>query len=630
MKRRILIFLIIFLAFPALVFSVKTFTVQETEKISLQADATDPDRDKLTTTYASPLNENGEWQTNYGDAGEYRTIITVSDGIRSDSQDVLIVVKKKEEIPKIESYLPQQDVLSIKETDSINFSISASDANRDVLSYSWILDGKNTWGGQDFSYATEYGDAGTHKIAAVVSDGTEEARNEWQVDVGKVDLQGLLDSIPDVTANENEIVKLKLPDFEKYGLGYEISEPVGSKNEWHTTYEDNGTYNVKVHAEGKGFSGDKIVKIVINGVDRAPALEPIGNKAINENEGLEITLNANDPDGDEIAYSANNLPEGARLEGNVFTWKPGYGTVRKQDFVDWVMGKFRVLSRSFYVQFIASSKDRKIVQNVVIMVKDVNRAPVLEDMEPINISEGDLLRIVPKAYDPDSDKVSLSYSGFTNTDTYKSKPGDAGTYDVRVTASDGLLEASKFVQVNVKRVNRAPVFGKIDNIRASEGEDISIMLDAADPDGNDVSYSIDNPPINSSLRGNVFLWAPDYHILNKGEAKNFDLVFAATDGRLEARKIVKLELKYRNRAPRIINASRNLVARVNEPVLMSVKAVDDDDDELSYTWDFGFFEKYRATPLHQRIFTTSGTKTVKVVVSDGTDETEQLLNVNVI
>ena len=63
---------------------------------------------------------------------------------------------------------------------------------------------------------------------------------------------------------------------------------------------------------------------------------------------------------------------------------------------------------------------------------------------------------------------------------------------------------------------------------------------------------------------------------------------------------------------------------------MSVKAVDDDGDELAYTWDFGFFEKYRATPLHQRIFTTSGTKIVKVIVSDGTDETEQLINVNVV
>src|SRR3989338_1836062 len=258
MKKRILVFLIIFLAFPALVFSIKEFTVQETEKISLQADATDPDRDKLTTTYTLPLNEKGEWQTNYGDAGEYKSTITVSDGIRSDSQDVLIVVKKKEESPKIEFFAPERDVIIIRETDSINFTVSASDANKDALSYFWVLDGKNVKEGQDFSYATEYGDSGTHKITAVVSDGTEEARKEWDVDVEKVDVKSLLYGIPDVTVNENEAVKLKLPDFEKYGLGYSISEPVGSKNEWRTSYDDDGAYEVKVHAEGSGFSGDKI------------------------------------------------------------------------------------------------------------------------------------------------------------------------------------------------------------------------------------------------------------------------------------------------------------------------------------------------------------------------------------
>src|SRR3989338_4095103 len=104
MKKRILVFLIIFLAFPALVFSIKEFTVQETEKISLQADATDPDRDKLTTTYTLPLNEKGEWQTNYGDAGEYKSTITVSDGTESVSEGILILVNKKEEPPEISSY----------------------------------------------------------------------------------------------------------------------------------------------------------------------------------------------------------------------------------------------------------------------------------------------------------------------------------------------------------------------------------------------------------------------------------------------------------------------------------------------------------------------------------------------
>ncbi|MBI2656478.1 hypothetical protein HYX03_01950 [Candidatus Woesearchaeota archaeon] len=484
--------------------------------------------------------------------------------------------------------------------------------------------------GQEFSYDTTYNDAGTHKISVTVSDGMASTSKEWNVNVENVDVQSLLDSIPDVAVNENDAVKLNIPEFEKYGLAYSISEPVGSKNEWKTNYNDAGTYEIKVHAEGKGFSGDKTVKAVVNDADRAPVFEQIGNMYINENEEVEIKLKANDPDGDEITFSANNLPEGAKLEGNIFTWKPGFDTIRKEDFVDRLMDKFRVLSKSFYIQFAASSKDKKIVQNVIVTVKDVNRAPVIDDMEPITINEGDALKIAPKAYDPDGDKVTLSYSGFVNKDNYKSNFGDAGTYYAKVTASDGLLETSKFVQISIKRINKAPVFEKIKDVQAREGDNIAILLNANDQDGDEIKYSIDNPPEGSSLKGNAFLWAPSYDTANKKETKEFDLVFAASDGKAEARQIAKIEIADKNRAPRIIDATKSIVAKANQPALMFVKAVDDDNDELSYTWDFGFFEKYKATPLHQRIFTAPGTKTVKVIVSDGTDSVEQLINVIVI
>jgi len=630
MNKRVALLLIIFLIFPYPVSSIATFTVQETEKISLQPNATDPDSDNLVTTYTSPLNEKGEWQTKYGDAGEYKATITVSDGTTSDSKDVLIIVKKKEESPKIESYAPKEDVLGIKEAESIKFEISASDLNKDELSYNWFLDGKGVKEGQEFPYETTYNDAGAHKVSVVVSDGTASAGREWEINVENTDVEGLLDNIKDIIINENEAARLELPDFEKYGLAYSISEPLGSKNEWKTGYEDAGSYEINVHAEGKGFSKDKIVKITVNDVDRAPVFESIGNRVLSENEELRIALNAYDPDGDEISYSASNLPEGAVLDGNTFIWKPGYDTVRKDGIINNFLDKFRALSKSFYVQFEASSKDNKIVQNVIITVKDANREPVLEDIEPVTINEGDEARIAPKAYDLDGDKVELSYSGFMNSDNYKSKFGDAGTYYVKVTASDdGLLETSKFAQVNIKHVNRAPVFEKIQNIKASEGDSIAILLNAYDLDGDEITYSIDNPPQGSSMKGNAFLWTPSFDVAGKKETKNFDLVFAANDGKTETRQIAKVEVKDKNRVPKIIDATKSIAANMEKPVLMFVKAADEDGDDLTYTWDFGIFERYKATAKHQRIFTTRGLKIVKVIVSDGIDEVEQVINVNV-
>src|SRR3989344_7090916 len=228
------------------------------------------------------------------------------------------------------------------------------------------------------------------------------------------------------------------------------------------------------------------------------------NEFVNEDRDVKITLNANDPDGDEITYSASNLPEGSVLEENSFIWKPGYDTVRKEGFVNKFLDKFRALDRSFYIRFSASSKDRKIVQNVIITVKDVNRAPVLEDMEPITINEGETLKIAPNAYDLDDDRVRLKYSGFANKDTFKSGFDDAGTYQVKVTASDGLLETSKFVEVNIQQSNRAPLFKKIDKIKLMEGDNIAILLNAVDPDGDEITYSMDNAPEGSLIKENAF------------------------------------------------------------------------------------------------------------------------------
>src|SRR3989344_9379472 len=106
MNKRIALLVTIFLLFPYIVFSISTFTVRETEKVSLQPSVTDPDSDNIVTTYTSPLDENGEWQTTYGDAGNYTATVTVSDGVTSVSEDVFIIVKRKEEKPIIESFNP--------------------------------------------------------------------------------------------------------------------------------------------------------------------------------------------------------------------------------------------------------------------------------------------------------------------------------------------------------------------------------------------------------------------------------------------------------------------------------------------------------------------------------------------
>ena len=50
MSKIIALLAAIFLIFPYAAYSATTFAIQETEKISLQANATDPDADRLAIT----------------------------------------------------------------------------------------------------------------------------------------------------------------------------------------------------------------------------------------------------------------------------------------------------------------------------------------------------------------------------------------------------------------------------------------------------------------------------------------------------------------------------------------------------------------------------------------------------
>ena len=457
MKKRIVGILLILLLVQ-LVYSADKFTIKETEKISLETNENDPDGDQTTITYSPPLNQSGQWQTTYGDAGEYKSSVTVSDGESSVSKEIIIVVQRKEEPPKIEITKPSESRISISEAESVNFRVSAIDLNKDELSYNWKVDGKAASESQEFTYKPGYKDSGSHKVEVTVSDGKLKSGFEWEANVADVDIDSVVDSIPNIEISETEIAMLSLPDFSQYGLTYTVSGILADKTEWQTGYDDSGLYFIKVKVEGKGYEKTKTVELRVNNLDRPPVMENLESKFINEDETLEIALKAEDPDGDRVTYSAEGLPQGAEFDGNKFTWKPDFDTVRRQNFVDWIVDKFGPLTKTFYVQFSASSKDLKVVQNAIITVKDENRPPVMEEMDDIKISEGQSLELNPVAYDLDGDKIKLSYSGLTGKKTYVAGFDKAGKYAETITASDGMSQTSENIDIKKQNTKKTPHF----------------------------------------------------------------------------------------------------------------------------------------------------------------------------
>lgn len=524
--------------FSTLSYALTTITVRETETAKVRIALYDPDNDSLAVNYTSPLNERGEWKTDYGDAGNYKAKVIVSDGKDTIEEDLLIVVEKKEEKPVIEAFSPQQNAVVMKEGDALEFSITAKDIDKDLLSYTWELEGNQVGKDSSYTFSPGYNDSGLHVLNVEVTDGKTILSKGWLVKV-----------------------------------------------------ED---------------------------TDRKPEFRKIQDVVMNEGQKVTINLDVSDPDGD-ITSISGKLPSGAKLEGNSFTWIPGYDAVQKSSLSEKGLKKLHLLSRDFVVSFEASSRNFTANQSLTIRVRDVNRAPVISDLGNLSYTEGDLIELKPEAEDPDGDFLTVTYSGWMGSGKYQTTSNDAGIHFVTVKASDGFSDAEKEFKIFVKENDEGPAIGKFEERVFREGEQIRIPVDVRGADA-----SLLSGPTGAVVRGGYFEWIPGYDFALKGEKKGVVATIQADDGLKKAYGDIKMIIHDTNRKPVLtkVEPGKIVGAYAGEPVTFSVEAIDEDGDTLSYFWDFGPFESYEATPSHERIFTTEGSKRAVVIVSDGIEEAE--------
>lgn len=251
--------------------------VEETDLVSLVPKATDPDADLLKYSFTTPLNENGEWQTNYGDAGEYTIAVTASDGVLSTSKDVLLIVNKKEEAPIIDEAIPKEETLKADENTELKFSAKASDKNKDPLTYSWKLDGTEVSTKKEYEHIIGFEDAGSHTIKLDISDGTLTTSRIWSLTVNNVNRDPILERLEDIRVKETETVTIKprATDPDNDALTFTISDPVGNDDIWETTYDDSGVYDITVTASDGTTIKSQTLKITVENVNRPPVIVEI-------------------------------------------------------------------------------------------------------------------------------------------------------------------------------------------------------------------------------------------------------------------------------------------------------------------------------------------------------------------
>jgi len=102
---------------------------------------------------------------------------------------------------------------------------------------------------------------------------------------------------------------------------------------------------------------DQVDQYIITFTTSLSLIEPIGDRTVDEKKTLSFEVIAAGSNGDSITCWAENLPDGATFDGNLFTWRPWYGD-----------------AGSYEVTFIASDGFQEDSQTITVTVNPVKSA----------------------------------------------------------------------------------------------------------------------------------------------------------------------------------------------------------------------------------------------------------------
>ena len=275
---------------------------------------------------------------------------------------------------------------------------------------------------------------------------------------------------------------------------------------WTPTYDQAGTYPVQFNVTDDTYFDSETVTITVNDVNRAPVLDPIGSKSVNENSALTFILTASDADGDSLNYSAVGLPSGASLNdaSGSFVWTPTYEQ-----------------SGTYSVQFNTTDGALNDSETVSITVNNLNRAPVATaDSDSTNEDTPVTTTVLSNDSDIDGDALTVTgvtdpsngtaviNSGTTVIYTPDADFNGGDSYTYTISDSNGGTDTAT-VAVTVSAVNDAPV-ATDDTITTFEDISVDITLSATDVDGDSLTYLIVSGASHGTitLSGNTATYTP--------------------------------------------------------------------------------------------------------------------------
>lgn len=269
-----------------------------------------------------------------------------------------------------------------------------------------------------------------------------------------------------------------------------------------------------------------------------------------------------------------------------------------------------------------------------------NDAPIIKypDVDTMTINEAQELKFTVVAIDPNRDEMTYEATGelkeyfdpvshvFAWTPSYT----DAGVHDVTFVVKDSETTTTKKLTITVNNLNRAPVFTPaIGNKTVDETKTLTFKINAVDPDGDNVAYSVDDSPLKQyfDMQTLTFTWTPTYE-----EAGVYQMTFRTTDGDKESAETITITVNNVNRPP-ILHPISNKTVDEDQLLEFTISGEDPDkEDTLVYSAEGPFSDKF--DPESRKFswrpgYDQAGTYVITFQVSDGRLSATQAVTITV-
>ena len=389
-----------------------------------------------------------------------------------------------------------------------------------------------------FNWTPAQDQVGPFKAAFVVTD-SKGARAQMTVNifVGQVAAPPTI-VVPDtVVANQGESASFTATGQSSTGGDVEFLarnlpsgsnwSTLGDSLEWYPSFQQQGEYVITMSASDGNFRTDRDVVIMVNPSQQIPTLDQLQDYTVAENQVLRFQVNGSYPDGSRVVFDPPlNFPLGSSF--------------------DKVTGSFRFLpdytqAGTYPLTFNVTATNGTVysVSNTVT-VTDRNRKPKIADLGNVSANAGDAISFNVAATDPDAgDALTYAAENLPQGATFNTSvdppvfswtPSIDGTFEVSFTASDpGQMSDRATVVITVGEQNLPPVLGQLSDLRVAEGDTLTVVVSASDPEGDPVSVFVSPMPTGADFDNDskTFTFRPSY-----AQSGRYNLRFVASDGEL--------------------------------------------------------------------------------------------------